>query len=116
MLYTTTPNGNDRYDLVRMKYVHRREFVTRDMAADAGDPKMEGSLYSDEQWESECVGQVYEDPRAARDAALGAAVRKALHGSSGVHCALLGDGMQDETLKQFVFCAIADALKEEETE
>src|SRR5207237_96201 len=28
-----------------------RQYVTRDMANDAGDPSMEGSLYSDEEWQ-----------------------------------------------------------------
>ena len=32
-----------------------RQYVTRDMASDAGDPFLEGSIYSDEEWDySQC--------------------------------------------------------------
>jgi len=75
------------------------------MAADAGDPKMEGALYSDEQWEPECVGQVYEDPQAELDARLGAAVRAAIC----VH--------RDDDLSTYggrVLTIIADVLEKEE--
>jgi len=33
--------------------VSNREYVTRDMASDACDPSLEGSLYSDDEWEQE---------------------------------------------------------------
>ena len=33
--------------------VSERRFVTRDMASDAGDLSLEGSLYSEEEWEQE---------------------------------------------------------------
>lgn len=37
-----------------------REYVTRDMALDAGQPELEGSLYQDEQWEPEQCQWCYE--------------------------------------------------------
>ncbi len=33
--------------------VSSRQYVTRDMAIDAGDESLEGSLYSDDEWEQE---------------------------------------------------------------
>ena len=33
--------------------VSSKQYVTRDMAIDGGDPALEGSLYSDDQWEAE---------------------------------------------------------------
>lgn len=36
------------------RLVRGREYITREMALDAGDPQMEGYLYSDEEWEQTC--------------------------------------------------------------
>ncbi len=33
--------------------VSSRQYVTRDMASDVGDPSLEGSLYCDDEWEAE---------------------------------------------------------------
>jgi hypothetical protein len=77
-LFSDVDNGGERFDLVRMKQVSEREYVSHEMALDAEEPQMEGSLYSDEKWESECVGQVWYDEQASRDAVLGAAIRIAL--------------------------------------
>jgi len=33
--------------------VREREYITREMAMDAGCPEMEGSLYSDDEWDYE---------------------------------------------------------------
>lgn len=33
--------------------VSSKQYVSRDMALDAGQPELEGSLYSDNQWEAE---------------------------------------------------------------
>jgi hypothetical protein len=77
-LFSDVDSGGERFDLVRMRQVSEREYVSREMALDAEEPQMEGSLYSDEKWESECVGQVWYDEQATRDAALGAAVHAVL--------------------------------------
>lgn len=37
-----------------------RQYVTRDMAIDAGDPTLEGALYSDDEWEAEQCQWCYE--------------------------------------------------------
>jgi hypothetical protein len=37
-----------------------KQYVTRDMAIDAGDPTLEGSLFSDDQWEAEQCQWCYE--------------------------------------------------------
>jgi hypothetical protein len=82
-LFSDVDNGGERFDLVRMKQVSEREYVSREMALDAEEPQMEGSLYSDEKWESECVGQVWADEQATRDERLGSAMRKALAVGAG---------------------------------
>ena len=33
--------------------LHDRQYVSREMAVDAGEPSMEGSLYCGEEWEQE---------------------------------------------------------------
>ena len=37
-----------------------KQYVTRDMAIDGGDPNLEGSLYSDDEWEAEQCQWCYE--------------------------------------------------------
>lgn len=43
-----------------MRQTSVRQYVTRDMAVDAGDPSMEGSLYLDDEWEPEQCQWCYE--------------------------------------------------------
>lgn len=51
--------------------VSRREYVSRDMALDAGDPSLEGSLCSEEQWESEQCQWCYEKNQALKSERIG---------------------------------------------
>ena len=45
------------------RQVSSRQYVTREMAIDGGDPDLEGSLYSDDEWEQEQCQWCFEKAR-----------------------------------------------------
>lgn len=47
--------------------VSERQYVTRDMALDACDESLEGSLYSDEQWEAEQCQWCFEKDQVLKE-------------------------------------------------
>lgn len=47
--------------------VSSRQYVTRDMAIDAGDPALEGSLYTDDEWEAEQCQWCYEREQVLKE-------------------------------------------------
>lgn len=47
--------------------VSSRQYVTRDMAIDAGDESLEGSLYSGDEWELEPCRWCYERDQAIKE-------------------------------------------------
>ncbi len=47
--------------------ISSRQLVTKDMALDTGDPNLEGSLYSDDEWEQEQCQWCYEKDQALKD-------------------------------------------------
>lgn len=48
------------------RQVSSRQYATREMAIDAGDESLEGSLYSDDQWEAEQCQWCYEKEQALK--------------------------------------------------
>ena len=48
--------------------VSSREYVTKDIAIDAGDPALEGALYSGEDWEAEQCQWCDEKKQALKEA------------------------------------------------
>ncbi len=48
------------------RQVSSRQYVTREMAIDGGDPDLEGSLYSDDEWEQEQCQWCFEKARIAK--------------------------------------------------
>lgn len=49
------------------RQVSSRTFVTRDMAMDAGDPALEGSLYTDDEWKAVQCQWCFEKEQALKD-------------------------------------------------
>ncbi len=47
--------------------VSSKQYVTRDMAIDGGDSALEGSLYSEDQWEAEQCQWCYEKNMILKD-------------------------------------------------
>ena len=47
--------------------ISSKTYVTRDMATDAGDPALEGSLYSDDEYELEECQWCYEREQVLKD-------------------------------------------------